>query len=90
WRTCQVRAPRGAFKVVARDASANGWFAFQAPREVGGLSWAAARLASLGGGLFFAGLGLGLLGIVGGGRFRSSADSSRRAAGDGPPSQAAV
>jgi len=90
WRTCQVRAPRGAFKVVARDASANGWFAFQAPREVGGLSWAAARLASLGGGLFFAGLGLGLLGIVGGGRFHSSADSSRRAAGDGPPSQAAV
>lgn len=87
WQTCQVRAPRGDFKVVARDESDSGWFAFQAPREVGGLSWAAARLASFGGSLFIAGLGLCLLGLVLVFRSRPGGDSHQPAVGGGkqPP-----
>lgn len=64
WRTCRVRAPQGDFKIVAIDNSASGWFAFQAPREVGWLSWAAVRLASFGGRLFFLGLALYVTGVA--------------------------
>jgi hypothetical protein len=58
WQTCRVRAPHGDFKIIAIDESSSGWFAFQAPREVGWLSWAALQAASLGGRLFFIGLAL--------------------------------
>lgn len=90
WQTCQVRAPRGDFKVVARDESDSGWFAFQAPREVGGLSWAAARLASIGGSVFLAGLGLCLIGFVWGLRSRTRGDSSRQSPGGGQQPSAPV
>ena len=61
WQSYQIRAPRGDFKIIARDESDGGWFAFQAPRELGRLSWVAARLASFGGTLFFAGVGLSFI-----------------------------
>ena len=64
WQSCRVRAPRGDFKIIASDQSDSGWFAFQAPREVGWLSWTAVRLTSFGGGLFLAGLGIYLVGLV--------------------------
>jgi hypothetical protein len=64
WRSYQVRAPHGRFKIIARDESDSGWFAFQAPREVGWLSWAAARLAALGGSVFFTGLGIYLFSVA--------------------------
>ena len=74
WQSCQVRAPHGDFKVVASDESDTGWFAFQAPREVAWLSWGSARLASFGGELFWAGLGIYLLGLAL--VFRGCADSA--------------
>jgi len=58
---------------VASDESDTGWFAFQAPREVAWLSWGSARLASFGGELFWAGLGIYLLGLAL--VFRGCADS---------------
>jgi hypothetical protein len=64
WRNCRVRAPSGDFKIVASDESITGWFAFQAPREVGWLSWAAVEVASLGGWIFASGLTLYLAGVV--------------------------
>ncbi len=41
WERCQVKAPGGPFKLVARDESASGWFAFKAPTELGWMSWVA-------------------------------------------------
>jgi hypothetical protein len=42
WVNVDVKAPSDKFKVVARDDSATGWFAFKEPREMGRLSfWAA-------------------------------------------------
>jgi hypothetical protein len=64
WQTCRVRAPHGDFKIIAVDESSSGWFAFQAPREMGWLSWAAGRLASVGGSLFWAGLALYITCVV--------------------------
>jgi hypothetical protein len=64
WQICRVRAPRGDFKIIAIDESDKGWFAFQAPREVGWLSWTAVRVAAFGGKLFFAGLGLYVVGVA--------------------------
>jgi hypothetical protein len=40
-----VRSPAGPFKIVARDESDDGWFAFKEPREMGRLSvWTLALL----------------------------------------------
>jgi hypothetical protein len=64
WQSFQVRAPRGDFKIVARDESESGGFAFQAPREVGWFSWGSARLACFGGSIFATGLGTYLIGLV--------------------------
>jgi hypothetical protein len=64
WRNCRVRAPGRDFKIIASDESLTGWIAFQAPREVGWLSWAAVEVASLGGWIFVAGLTLYLAGVV--------------------------
>ena len=44
WRNFYVRAPAHGFKVVARDDSSTGWFAFKAPREMGWLSYWAMKL----------------------------------------------
>jgi hypothetical protein len=56
WRDCYVKAPAGAFKIVARDASETGWFAFKAPREVGRLSFWAIRILNAWKYLLLAGL----------------------------------
>jgi hypothetical protein len=56
WQSYQVRAPAEEFKLIASDENRAGWFAFQPPREVGGLSWLSARLTESGQWLFFAGL----------------------------------
>jgi hypothetical protein len=41
WANMDVKAPAGQFKLVARDDSSTGWFAFKEPREMGRLSfWA--------------------------------------------------
>lgn len=79
WRTCRVRAPQGDFKIIAVDESSSGWFAFQAPREVGWLSWAAEGLASFGGGLFLVGLALYVAGVALACRSRLGSDSLHRA-----------
>jgi hypothetical protein len=61
WQTCQVRAPQGEFRIIAVDESSSGWFAFQAPREVGWLSWAAIRVAAFGASIFFVGVAMCLI-----------------------------
>ncbi|HZR19824.1 MAG TPA: hypothetical protein VFE51_21240 [Verrucomicrobiae bacterium] len=57
WRYVYVRAPLGAFQLVAQDHSATAWFGFQAPREVGLLTFWAARFG--GAWKFVLGLGIG-------------------------------
>jgi len=64
WVNCRVPVPHGPFKVVAVDESSMGWFAFQAPREVGRLSYLAGQILSLGKYLVFAGLGLFLFNLL--------------------------
>jgi hypothetical protein len=64
WRNCRVRAPSGEFKIIASDESSAGWFAFQAPREVGWLSWASLEVAALGGWIFATGLTFYLAGVA--------------------------
>lgn len=39
WLNAYVKAPAGEFKIVARDDSDAGWFAFKEPRELGRLSY---------------------------------------------------
>ena len=39
WLNTYVKAPAGEFKIVARDDSDTGWFAFKEPREFGRLSY---------------------------------------------------
>lgn len=86
WQSCQVRAPNGDFKLVASDESDSGWFAFQAPREVGWLSWAAARLASFGGSIFLTGLGLYFFGLASVFRSRRGGNSQEQGPnGEKPP-----
>jgi hypothetical protein len=86
WQTCRVRAPHGDFRIIAIDESDSGWFAFQAPREVGWLSWAAVRVASFGGTLFFVGLALYVAGVAfafrlcRGGGFRRRASNAEKPA----------
>jgi hypothetical protein len=65
WQTVQVRAPKDEFKVVASDSSANGWIAFQEPRELAFGSWAAGRIIDAGLGLFVAGLVVYVVGAAG-------------------------
>lgn len=64
WQNIQVRTPRGEFRIIATDRSRDGWFAFQAPRGMGWLSWAAERMTAFGASLFFAGLGLCVISLV--------------------------
>jgi len=63
WWNCYVKAPPGEFKIVARDASETGWFAFKAPREVGRLSFWAIRTLDAWEYLLFAGLVLFLFNL---------------------------
>lgn len=79
WQTCRVRAPQGDFKIIAVDESSSEWFAFQAPREVGWLSWAAEGLAAFGGCLFLAGLAVYVAGVVLAFRSRLGGNSFNRA-----------
>ena len=44
WINVDVKAPAGKFKLVARDESSSGWFAFRPPREMGRLSFWAQRI----------------------------------------------
>jgi hypothetical protein len=44
WLQCYVTAPAHEFKIVARDASQTGWFAFKAPCEVGRFSFWAVQI----------------------------------------------
>ena len=69
----------GRFQDHCPHESDRGWFAFQAPRELGWLSWAAAGLASYGGSLFFTGLGIYLVGVVFTCRFCLGSESRLRA-----------
>lgn len=47
WLDVDAKAPPGQFKLVARDDSSRGWFAFQEPREMGRLSfWAETIVAA--------------------------------------------
>jgi hypothetical protein len=85
WQTCRVRAPHGDFRIIAIDESDSGWFAFQAPREVGWLSWAAVRVASFGGTLFFVGLALYVAGVAFAFRLRRGSGFLRRASNPEKP-----
>jgi hypothetical protein len=67
WRSTVVRAPRVAYRLVARDADSTRWFAFSGPIEMGSLSywaWQATKhsllllYASSAATLLFAGLAL--------------------------------
>jgi hypothetical protein len=64
WVNCRVPAPAGEFKVVASHESSSGWFAFQAPREVGSLSNLAVRMIGAGKYLVFAGTALFLFNLL--------------------------
>ena len=64
WLDCYVKAPAGEFKIMARDSSETGWFAFKAPREVGRLSFWAVQVLSDWAYLLFAGLGLFLFNLL--------------------------
>ena len=44
WMNVDVKAPSGKFKLVARDESSTGWFAFRPPGEMGRLSFWAQRI----------------------------------------------
>ncbi len=46
WLDVQVKAPSGEFKMVARDDSPSGWFAFKEPREMGALSYWCGRMVA--------------------------------------------
>jgi hypothetical protein len=83
WQTCLVRAPQGDFKIIAIDDSTTGWFAFQAPREVAWLSWAAARVVSFGSTLFIAGVTLYLVGVASAVRLRPSGGAPVQAGSNG-------
>ena len=48
WVNVDVKAPAGKFKLVARDDSSTGWFAFKEPREMGRLSFWAEKIVGLG------------------------------------------
>ena len=46
WKRVNFPAPRGFFRIVARDAGPTARFAFTAPQELGRLSWLAGKWAS--------------------------------------------
>lgn len=48
WLNVDVKAPQGRFKIVARDDSSTGWFAFKEPREMGRLSFWAEKIVGIG------------------------------------------
>jgi hypothetical protein len=61
WQNIQVKAPNGEFKLAARDDSETAWFGFKEPRELGRLSYCAAKLLDAWKFVFLAGIGcLGL------------------------------
>jgi hypothetical protein len=64
WETCNVKAPKGDFTIVATDNSTTGWFAFKEPRELARLSYWNSRLLVLGPIMFFCGLGLYAAGLA--------------------------
>jgi hypothetical protein len=76
WLDCYVRAPAGAFEIVARDASETAWFAFKAPREVGRFSFWAIQILRTGIYLLFIGLGLFLFSVIVFLRCRASSNDS--------------
>ena len=61
WRTLEVPVPRQAFRLVATDASASGWFGFSAPVEVPLLSHWARCLTALGSSIAVLGGALAIL-----------------------------
>lgn len=44
WKRVNFMAPRGAFQIIAHDASPTAWLAFTAPQEVGRLTWLAGKI----------------------------------------------
>ena len=65
WKNVYVKAPQGEFKMVARDKSPTGWFAFKAPREMGWLSYWAMRFLGTANFFFFAGILSFLTALIG-------------------------
>jgi hypothetical protein len=63
WVDVDVKAPTGKFKLVARDDSSTGWFAFKEPREKGRLSFRAQSVIGMARYAFIAGF-LSLAGAV--------------------------
>ena len=61
WVNVDVPAPVGDFKIVAKDESANQWFAFRSPRELGRLSFWATKTATAWKYFLLAGFGVFLL-----------------------------
>ena len=47
WRSVFVKSLPGEFKMLARDESATGWFAFKEPRQVGRFSYWTMRIVAL-------------------------------------------
>lgn len=64
WLNVYVKAPAGDFKVIARDESETGWFAFKEPRETGRLSLWAVRVLAAWKAILAAGLGCLVLSVA--------------------------
>ncbi len=64
WVRWRVKAPKGDFKIIARDDDSGAWFAFQAPTEVAWLPWASAKVESMGSWIFSFGAALYLAGLA--------------------------
>ncbi len=64
WLNVTVRAPKGPFKMVARDDSDAGWFAFKEPIETGRLSVWTLRFLSVWEYLLVLGAGVSLLNLA--------------------------
>ncbi|HZQ48647.1 MAG TPA: hypothetical protein VFC07_16635, partial [Verrucomicrobiae bacterium] len=64
WLNVVVRAPSGPFKLVARDESETGWFAFKEPIEMGRFSLWTVRVLATWEALVIIGAGLFVLNLV--------------------------
>jgi len=63
WANVYVKAPAGEFKIIARDESTRGWFAFKAPREMGRFSFWAMEMIAIGKYILAAGFASALLAL---------------------------
>jgi len=64
WRLAYAALPQSEVEIAARDNSAEEWFAFRGPREMGRLSYYSYRIVQSGKDVCFWGMALGILCIL--------------------------